>query len=160
VLIYLLDNAVKHGGGGPVTVRIAAANGAVQILVADSGPGIPLAEQQRIFEKFYRAGRQPRAKREDRLTRGPPSAAVLHLPRRGRDQNSAAGRMPDIRRGRIRRGLKRVAEPLIRDEDTGVLIRSTRNRSWPVVPKMLGLRINALPIRQSSAVDAAAGGAC
>jgi signal transduction histidine kinase len=28
----------------------------MRILVADSGPGIPFAEQERIFEKFYRSG--------------------------------------------------------------------------------------------------------
>jgi PAS domain S-box-containing protein len=56
VLVNLLDNAVKYGGNGPVNVRVEPANGVVRILVADSGPGIPFAEQRRIFEKFYRAG--------------------------------------------------------------------------------------------------------
>jgi two-component system phosphate regulon sensor histidine kinase PhoR len=56
VLVNLLDNAVKYGGDGPVSIRVEPANGAVRILVADSGPGIPFAEQRRIFEKFYRSG--------------------------------------------------------------------------------------------------------
>jgi signal transduction histidine kinase len=56
VLINLLDNAVKYGGEGPVSVRVESANSVERILVADSGPGIPFAEQQRIFEKFYRSG--------------------------------------------------------------------------------------------------------
>ena len=56
VLVNLLDNAVKYGGDGPVSVRVEPDNGAILILVADSGPGIPFAEQQRIFEKFYRSG--------------------------------------------------------------------------------------------------------
>ncbi len=56
VLVNLLDNAVKYGGDGPVSIRVESANGAVRILVADSGPGIPFAEQHRIFEKFYRSG--------------------------------------------------------------------------------------------------------
>ena len=56
VVVNLVDNAVKYGGEGPVSVRVEPANGAVRILVADSGPGIPYAEQQRIFEKFYRSG--------------------------------------------------------------------------------------------------------
>jgi len=56
VLVNLLDNAVKYGGEGRVIVRVEPANGVVRILVADSGPGIPFAEQQRIFEKFYRSG--------------------------------------------------------------------------------------------------------
>ena len=56
VLVNLLDNAVKYGGEGRVRVRVEPANGVVRILVADSGPGIPFAEQKRIFEKFYRSG--------------------------------------------------------------------------------------------------------
>jgi signal transduction histidine kinase len=56
VLVNLLDNAFKYGGDGPVCIRVEPANGAVRILVADSGPGIPFAEQRRIFEKFYRSG--------------------------------------------------------------------------------------------------------
>jgi signal transduction histidine kinase len=56
VLVNLLDNAVKYGGDGRVRVRVEPANGVVRILVADSGPGIPFAEQHRIFEKFYRSG--------------------------------------------------------------------------------------------------------
>jgi two-component system phosphate regulon sensor histidine kinase PhoR len=56
VLVNLLDNAVKYGGEGPVSIRVEPANGVVRILVADAGPGIPFAEQQRIFEKFYRSG--------------------------------------------------------------------------------------------------------
>lgn len=53
VLINLLDNAVKYGSG-PVSVHAEAVDGVVRISVADAGPGITLAEQQRIFEKFYR----------------------------------------------------------------------------------------------------------
>jgi two-component system phosphate regulon sensor histidine kinase PhoR len=59
VLINLIDNAVKHGGDGPVNVSVESDNGFVRIAVADSGPGIPVAEQQRIFEKFYRFGSAP-----------------------------------------------------------------------------------------------------
>ena len=55
VLVNLLDNAVKYGGGGPVQVRVDSVDGYVRIAVADCGPGITLADQQRIFEKFYRA---------------------------------------------------------------------------------------------------------
>ena len=46
---------MKYGGGSPVKVRVDGANGHVRISVADSGPGITFADQQRIFEKFYRA---------------------------------------------------------------------------------------------------------
>ena len=58
VLVNLVDNAFKHGGPGPILVRVESGNGAVRVSVSDRGPGIPAAEQQRIFEKFYRAGPQ------------------------------------------------------------------------------------------------------
>jgi PAS domain S-box-containing protein len=57
VMVNLLDNAVKYGAA-PVLVRVESANGLVRISVADSGPGITLADQERIFEKFYRADPQ------------------------------------------------------------------------------------------------------
>jgi signal transduction histidine kinase len=57
VLVNLLDNAAKYAGG-PVTLRVETTNGVVRISVADSGPGLTLAEQQRVFEKFYRGGPQ------------------------------------------------------------------------------------------------------
>ncbi|MEK6276234.1 MAG: ATP-binding protein [Actinomycetota bacterium] len=54
VLVNLLDNAVKYGAA-PVKVHAYRTDGAVRICVADAGPGIALADQSRIFEKFYRA---------------------------------------------------------------------------------------------------------
>lgn len=56
VLVNLVDNAIKYSpGGGRVDVAVgAAAGGAVRIVVADRGLGIPAAERDRIFEKFYR----------------------------------------------------------------------------------------------------------
>jgi PAS domain S-box-containing protein len=58
VLVNLLDNAVKYGGGSPVTVRVDPADGVVRLSVQDEGPGLSPAEQARVFEKFYRAGPQ------------------------------------------------------------------------------------------------------
>jgi two-component system phosphate regulon sensor histidine kinase PhoR len=58
VLLNLLDNALKYGGAGGVSVGVEAENGAVSIAVTDKGPGIELAHQERIFEKFYRADPQ------------------------------------------------------------------------------------------------------
>jgi PAS domain S-box-containing protein len=60
VLVNLLDNAIKYGGREAVAVRVEAADGPVRISVSDSGPGIPLTEQERIFEKFFRADPQLR----------------------------------------------------------------------------------------------------
>jgi signal transduction histidine kinase len=55
VLGNLIENAVKYSPeGGEVRVSAAVGNGAVQIDVRDSGPGIPRDQQARIFEKFGR----------------------------------------------------------------------------------------------------------
>jgi PAS domain S-box-containing protein len=61
VLVNLLDNAVKYSpDGGTVTVSIERRTDAVRIVVADEGLGIPVGEQERIFEKFYRLDPQLR----------------------------------------------------------------------------------------------------
>jgi two-component system sensor histidine kinase KdpD len=50
----LLENAARHSGGHPVIVRARAQQDRLVIRVVDRGPGIPRAEQERIFEPFYR----------------------------------------------------------------------------------------------------------
>jgi signal transduction histidine kinase len=53
---HLLDNAVKFTpAGGTITVGAAMGGGMAEIRVADTGPGIPLADQQRIFQPFVQA---------------------------------------------------------------------------------------------------------
>jgi PAS domain S-box-containing protein len=55
VLVNLVENALKYSvGGGRVDVRLHDEAGRVVIEVADQGLGIPPAEHERIFEKFYR----------------------------------------------------------------------------------------------------------
>jgi PAS domain S-box-containing protein len=55
VLTNLLDNAVKYSpDGGDVEIRLEARGRQLRFAVRDEGLGIPLAEQSRIFEKFYR----------------------------------------------------------------------------------------------------------
>jgi signal transduction histidine kinase len=55
VLDNLLDNAIKYSpGGGEVRLGLERADAAVRFSVADGGLGIPAAERDRIFEKFYR----------------------------------------------------------------------------------------------------------
>jgi len=54
--LNLLANAAKYGGAAqPIEVRADADAGAAWIGVRDHGPGIPPAEQARIFREFYRA---------------------------------------------------------------------------------------------------------
>ena len=55
-LLNLLNNAFKYTGPEKVIIVSAARTGpTVQISVADNGPGIPVPDQKRIFDKFYRA---------------------------------------------------------------------------------------------------------
>jgi len=55
VLQNLLDNAVQYTPpGGRIEIRAATEDGQVVLSVADTGIGIPQAEQERIFERFYR----------------------------------------------------------------------------------------------------------
>ena len=55
VLLNLLDNAVKHGGRAVhVLVSVSAEGGEARITVDDSGPGIPDAWRERVFEAFVR----------------------------------------------------------------------------------------------------------
>jgi signal transduction histidine kinase len=57
----LVDNAVKHGrDGGRVTVEVARHDVGAAITVADDGPGIPAAECQHVFKRFYRLERSRR----------------------------------------------------------------------------------------------------
>jgi signal transduction histidine kinase len=51
----LVDNAIKHGRqGGQVTVEVNESDGAAVISVSDDGPGIPVAECENVFKRFYR----------------------------------------------------------------------------------------------------------
>ena len=56
-LANLLDNALKYTESGGVVEVTASEVGQTTVLsVTDSGPGILLADQERIFERFYRGG--------------------------------------------------------------------------------------------------------
>jgi signal transduction histidine kinase len=60
-LINLIDNAVKHSRGGETVIVGLEGNGAgLRLSVTDRGPGIPLEEQEKIFERFYRRGSELR----------------------------------------------------------------------------------------------------
>jgi two-component system sensor histidine kinase KdpD len=55
VLINLLDNALKYTPAeSPIDVTAEVSRDALRIGVADRGPGIPPADLDRIFDKFYR----------------------------------------------------------------------------------------------------------
>jgi two-component system phosphate regulon sensor histidine kinase PhoR len=66
ILINLLDNAVKFTpSGGEVLVQARAAKRGCEIQVRDTGVGIPEADLERVFERFYRVD-----KARDRATGG------------------------------------------------------------------------------------------
>jgi len=55
VLQNLLDNAVQYTQpGGKISISAATHNSEAVVTVADTGIGIPLADKERIFERFYR----------------------------------------------------------------------------------------------------------
>lgn len=54
-LLNLLDNAIRYSGPhGLVTVSVDTGGGWVGVSVEDEGPGVPVGEQERIFQPFYR----------------------------------------------------------------------------------------------------------
>ncbi|WP_019938645.1 sensor histidine kinase [Bordetella sp. FB-8] len=55
LLNNLIDNALRYTpNGGRVTVRIACDGSQARLEVEDSGPGIPVCERERVFDRFYR----------------------------------------------------------------------------------------------------------
>lgn len=55
MLNNLLDNAIRYTQrGGHVTVRVSTRDGKIALSIEDNGPGVPEAERERVFERFYR----------------------------------------------------------------------------------------------------------
>ena len=55
VLRNLLDNAIEHGEGAPIDIRIAASSSAVAITVRDYGVGLTPQAAAHVFDRFWRA---------------------------------------------------------------------------------------------------------
>jgi len=53
VLLNLVGNAIKFTDAGEVSIAAAAQNGHFAVSVTDTGPGIPLDQQDRIFDQFH-----------------------------------------------------------------------------------------------------------
>ena len=57
-LSNLIDNALKYGvaagGASEVLVSVTRRDGICRLVIADNGPGIPEAQRERVFERFYR----------------------------------------------------------------------------------------------------------
>ena len=55
LLANLLDNALRYTpSGGRIDVAITGESGAAVLSVSDTGPGIPAAARERVFERFHR----------------------------------------------------------------------------------------------------------
>ena len=54
VFTNLLDNASKYGGDGEILIEVKREDGHAVVRVSDEGEGIPPAELERIFQRFYR----------------------------------------------------------------------------------------------------------
>jgi len=53
MIANLLDNAIRYGRiGGHIIVRIAPERGVLE--VEDDGPGVPVKDRERVFERFFR----------------------------------------------------------------------------------------------------------
>ncbi len=60
VLANVLENAARHNlPGTPVRVLAFASDDGVRVLIADSGPGVPDSDKQRMFDAFQRLGDSP-----------------------------------------------------------------------------------------------------
>jgi two-component system, OmpR family, sensor histidine kinase KdpD len=56
LLVNLLDNATKYTPpGSPIQILATATDRAVTVEIADHGPGLPPGQEDKVFEKFYRA---------------------------------------------------------------------------------------------------------
>ncbi|GAA5130543.1 HAMP domain-containing histidine kinase [Luteolibacter yonseiensis] len=61
IIFNLIDNAAKYAAGGDppvVEIRTATSVRHLEIVVTDSGPGIPVSERRRIFRAFHKSARE------------------------------------------------------------------------------------------------------
>jgi heavy metal sensor kinase len=98
VMLNLLDNAVKHApADSAVEVHMSSLNGSYDISVIDSGPGIPEAARELVFERFYRVD-TARARAENSATSG--AGLGLAIARRIADMHRGTVELVSSRAGR------------------------------------------------------------
>jgi len=57
ILTQLLENAAKYAPGVQIQISWVETNGKTEIRVDDAGPGIPVADQEKVFDRLYRLER-------------------------------------------------------------------------------------------------------
>jgi signal transduction histidine kinase len=50
----LIENAIRHSGPGSIGIALTGNPDRVIVTISDEGPGIPLQERQRVFQRLYR----------------------------------------------------------------------------------------------------------
>jgi len=55
VLLNLVGNAIKFTDSGEIAIKVALADGAFNVAVRDTGPGISPADQAKLFQEFQQA---------------------------------------------------------------------------------------------------------
>ncbi len=56
LVTILVDNGIRHGpSGGTVTVTVRRDGNVAALTVDDDGPGIPPADRERVFDRFWRS---------------------------------------------------------------------------------------------------------
>ena len=57
-LFNLINNAIKYNEpDGKISIHLDTAGNKIIFTIANTGPGIPLADEGKVFERFYRAAR-------------------------------------------------------------------------------------------------------
>jgi two-component system, OmpR family, sensor histidine kinase KdpD len=57
VMINLVENAIRHTpANSPIYISAWVHEDDIIVEVADRGPGVPIGDEERVFEKFYRVG--------------------------------------------------------------------------------------------------------
>ncbi len=87
----LVDNALRYTpAGGQVDVQVQPIGSEAVLTVSDTGPGIPAAERERVFDRFYRGANAA----------APGSGLGLAIVRRIADRHRASVRLEDAESGR------------------------------------------------------------
>jgi len=95
VLANLIDNALRHTPpGGSVTVSCGGGDDSAWLAVEDSGAGIPEADRDRVFERFYQSPGSP----SDGSGLG---LAIVREIARQHDGNASVDRSPDLGGARV-----------------------------------------------------------